>query len=185
MKFSTDKLNIFGNILQISLDDCGKATLEEISKIIKYCSDPKKKATVELKRERRSLNANAYMWVMCHELAKKLSSERKKYSAEDVYRRAVAESGLCIIQPVRDSDFEKMAVAWSNHGIGWFIEKIGKSLFAGYSDVAFYHGSSVYDGEEMSRLIDGLVQDCHALGIDTRPQGEIDELVKEWGLRDA
>lgn len=32
----------------------------------------------------------------------------------------------------------------------------------------------------MSRLIDNLVQDCKAVGIETKPQAEIDSLLRQW-----
>jgi hypothetical protein len=33
----------------------------------------------------------------------------------------------------------------------------------------------------MSRLIDSVVEDCKSIGIETRPQEEIESLLKEWG----
>ena len=43
-----------------------------------------------------------------------------------------------------------------------------------------YYGSSSFNTKQMSRLIDGVVQDCKACGIETKPQQEIDSLLKEW-----
>ena len=37
--------------------------------------------------------------------------------------------------------------------------------------------------EQMSRLIDTIVQECRQLGIETRPQEEIDSLLGKWGRK--
>ena len=43
-----------------------------------------------------------------------------------------------------------------------------------------YLGSSKFDSKEMSRVIDGLVQDCKEQGIDTMPPDELERLIGEW-----
>ena len=54
----------------------------------------------------------------------------------------------------------------------------------GYELIALYHGSSVYNAEEMARLIDCLVDDAKQIGVETRPQWEVDALLQEWGEAD-
>lgn len=54
----------------------------------------------------------------------------------------------------------------------------------GYSNVRIYYGSSAYDTKEMSRFIDCLVSMAKDIGVETRPQEELDELIKEWGVKD-
>ena len=44
-----------------------------------------------------------------------------------------------------------------------------------------WYGSSVYDTEQMSRLIDAIVQDCRDVGIETMTPREMDALVSRWG----
>lgn len=43
-----------------------------------------------------------------------------------------------------------------------------------------YHGSSTYDTAQMSRLIDNIVQDCKALGIETMTPDKLSILKEEW-----
>lgn len=43
------------------------------------------------------------------------------------------------------------------------------------------YGSSVYDTEQMARLIDAIVQDCRDVGIETMTPRELDALVSRWG----
>lgn len=44
----------------------------------------------------------------------------------------------------------------------------------------FYYGSSCYNSKQMARLIDAVLQDCEAGGIETMPRKEIDSLVNSW-----
>lgn len=43
-----------------------------------------------------------------------------------------------------------------------------------------YYGSSCYDTKQMSSLIDHLVQDCKALGIETLTPQELARMKEEW-----
>lgn len=47
--------------------------------------------------------------------------------------------------------------------------------------VTVWYGSSTYDTEQMSRLIDAVVEDCKAVGIETMTPAELDALVSRWG----
>ena len=54
--------------------------------------------------------------------------------------------------------------------------KQNNSLFKSYM---FYVGTSQYDSKEMAIFIDGLVQECKNLGIETLEDLEIKEMIKE------
>lgn len=54
------------------------------------------------KRRRRSLDANAYMWVLCSEIAKKINA-----TAEEVYKEQVKHYGVSDIMIVKEQAFEK------------------------------------------------------------------------------
>ena len=47
-------------------------------------------------------------------------------------------------------------------------------------NVVLYYGSSTFDTQQMSRLIDGLVQDCRALGLETLPPDKLALLKEAW-----
>lgn len=54
-----------------------------------------------------------------------------------------------------------------------------------YNDGAYtilncMYGSSVYDTQQMSRLIDQLVQDAQALGIETLPPYKLEGMIQAW-----
>lgn len=53
----------------------------------------------------------------------------------------------------------------------------------GYHNVISYFGSSDYDTKQMSRLIDLIVQDCKAQGIETLSEEKLAAMNEEWGGR--
>lgn len=138
-----------------------------------------KKVSIEIKRERRSVDANAYCWVLCQKLAEKLSDDGTLYTKEQVYRYAIKQ----VTQPshtlVEDRAVEAYIRAWGKNGIGWVAETVGEAALRGYTMVAVYQGSSTYDSKQMSRLIDFLVDACREQGIETREPGYIDALLKD------
>lgn len=66
-----------------------------------------------------------------------------------------------------------------NNGLGWQTDTIPSKL-EGCTNVVLYYGSSTYDTEQMSRLIDIVVQDCKALGIETKTPDEIANMLSLW-----
>ena len=57
---------------------------------------------------------------------------------------------------------------------------MGRSKIPGYRNLRCYYGSSTYDTKQMSQLIDNLVQDCKALGIETLTPDKLALLTEEW-----
>ena len=141
--------------------------------------DESKKYDVEIKehRERRSLDANAYFWVLCGKLAECTGIEK-----DVIYRDLIKNiGGNSEIICVRDNALNKLRSGWEHNGIGWVTETM-PSKIAGCTNVILYTGSSVYDTKQMSRLIEMIVQDCETFGIKTKDPAELERLVKEWGV---
>lgn len=138
----------------------------------------KDKLSIEVKpyREKRSLDANAYFFVLADKLAAKLN-----LSKEEVYRNAIKDiGGVSETVCVKTRAVERLCEGWSQNGIGWQTETF-PSKIDGCTNVILYYGSSTYDTEQMSRLIDHIVQDCRAVGIETRTPDEIANLLSMWG----
>ena len=135
-------------------------------------------------RKGRSNDANKYAWVLCQKIAEKLSEE-SFHSKEDVYRKAIRECGYGRIWPVPTDAVNRTIEIWQSNGVGWIAELLGECQnIKDYSNVRVYYGSSAYDTKEMSRFIDCLVSMAKDIGVETRPQEELDELIKEWGVKD-
>ena len=142
-----------------------------------------KEYTVEIKKKskQRSLNANSYCWVLCQKIAKELSKNGYT-SKEDVYKKAIRDCGIFITAGFTEQDKDDAITSWSKQGIGWFADDMGASAkVQGVYVVHLYKGSSVYNVEEMQRLIECLVDECHQLGIQLEDSDYIQSLVKEWG----
>ncbi len=75
---------------------------------------------------------------------------------------------------------ETLQKAWSMHGIGWFTEVVDYlPNQTGYL-VRCYYGSSCYNSKQFSRVLDAVIQDAQALGIDTRTPEEINNMLSLW-----
>ena len=127
-------------------------------------------------KKRRSLDCNAYAWVLIGKIAEKTNVRR-----EEVYRAAIKEIGgnsetVCI----QSKAVKTLCAAWEKNGIGWQVDTF-PSKIEGCTNVILYYGSSCYDQEQMSRLISLIQQDCVALGIEVKSQAEIDSLLSSWG----
>ena len=175
------KLNTTGIIKDIDIDY--KTSKEKISllldtKQLDIVEELKNdnKLNIELKkyREKRSLDSNAYAWVLLGELQNFLNIPK-----EEIYKDLIRNIGSYEVVPVRDEAVEKFRQAWSKNGIGWVTETT-KSKLDGYTNIIAYFGSSTYNTKEMTRLINLLVEECKQFGIETKSQEEIDSLLKEW-----
>lgn len=124
------------------------------------------------KNDKRSNNANAYLWTMLGELQRKL-----RIPKEELYRKYIRECGTYQVLPVRNDAVERFIVdVWAKNGMGWVCETTASKL-EGYTNVIAYYGTSVYTKEEMAVLLDQVVQDCRELGIPTKPREEIESLL--------
>ena len=136
------------------------------------------KLSLKIKKfsKKRSLDANAYCWVLISKLAEKLNIPK-----EDIYRNAIKEIGgnsdtVC----VQEKAVNSLCDAWQKNGIGWQTDTF-PSKIAGCTNVILYYGSSTYDSVQMCRLINSIVEDCKTLGIETKSKEELDSLLRQWG----
>lgn len=121
-------------------------------------------------KEKRSLSANALAWVYCDKLAEKL-----KTTKERIYQDAIDNVGVFeeikVNSPEAGQRFKRI---WKQNGLGWLTKTIDDTT------ILAYYGSSTYDTKQMARLIDYLQEECKEQGIETRPQWEVDAMLKEW-----
>lgn len=132
---------------------------------------------IEIKkwRKKRSLDANAYCWVLINKLAEKLGKSR-----DEVYREAIRSiGGVSDVICVQEKAADALIAGWQHGGTGWQAETM-ESKIKGCVNVILYYGSSVYDTKQMAALIDHIVQDCEAVGIPTMTDEQIEELKRGW-----
>lgn len=125
-------------------------------------------------KERRSLDANAYAWVLMTKIADVVGS-----SKEDVYEDMLQkygsvyedEDGHITITVKKSVDMSKIDGHWK------YIKDNG--IWASYLMIK---GSSEYDTAEMSRFIDRIVEEAKELGIETATPEELARMKQEWGV---
>lgn len=137
-----------------------------------------KEIDIELKihRKKRSLNANAYLWVLCDKIAKEINITK-----EQVYKRAINEVGEFEILPIKNEAVDKFITTWKDHGLGWICEKLGASKITGYTNIIAYYGSSTYDTKTMAILVEKVEEEAKSLGLQVISDEEIESLLKEYG----
>lgn len=163
--------------IRFKKSDTVKVIAELASYIDSLHEDKEYTLTVKEHKEKRSISANNYFWVMCDRLAEKL-----RMSKTDIYRSYVKEIGgnndiVCCINKAVSA----LREAWEARGTGWITETEDSKL-DGCTNVRLYYGSSTYDKEQMSRLIELAKQDCIENDIPTWDEDELQRLCDEWGV---
>lgn len=161
---------------------CDKREINLLQKILERLGriDPNKDYEVSIKpqKAKRSLDANAYLWVLIGKLGQVL----KKPDSE-VYREYIRDNGVFQIVPIREDSIDRWIESWKHNGIGWVCEDLGVCRNTpGYHNIKCYYGGSTYTTKEMARLIDAVVWDCNEQGIDTMTPNQIEEMKQKWGV---
>ena len=126
-------------------------------------------------RNRRSLDANAYMWTLVDKIAKKT-----RQKPVDVYRHAIKEiPGNSTLVCVQNKAKDVLQQQWQAKGLGWQAEEL-PSKIDGCTNIMLYYGSSVYNTTQMSLLIDSIVEEAKALGIETLTPYELEGMKAQW-----
>lgn len=128
-------------------------------------------------KKKRSLDANAYLWVLCTKLA-----EKRECSKEEVYKEMLQhygclyqdEDGNYIIITLKSTvDTNKLDGHWK------YFKTSADGRFKSYLMIK---GTSDYDTGEMAKFLDLVVQDAKQDGIDVLPPNEIQMMKERWGI---
>lgn len=162
-------LELKNNKFRVTVDIEGNEDLNNVAKL----KDKGDVCNIEIKkyREKRSLNANAYAWVLIEKIANKM-----KLSKEDIYKRELVDYGTI----ATDSDGNKVIFSVkADIDVSKYFryyKYLGDSHDKQFKHYYVIKGSSEYNTEEMTRFIDGIVQDAQMLGIQTMTPEEIAKL---------
>lgn len=93
------------------------------------------KLSIEIKKHKnkRSLDANAYMWVLISKIEKKVN-----VSKDIVYKDAIKNIGVYEVIPVKNEAVDRFIEAWTKNGLGWVCETT-KSKLEGYTNILAYY----------------------------------------------
>lgn len=135
--------------------------------------------TVKPHREKRSLDANSYYWVLLRQLAEALNLSIG--AAHNLMLRrygqleTMDEKVVYLVVPDTDEAFQKALEAETYHIKPTSQTKDGKDGLT-YRVYLMLRGSHSYDAKEMSVLIDGLISECRDVGIETMTPAELSRL---------
>lgn len=126
-------------------------------------------------RKRRSLDANAYAWVLIHKIA-----EAVRLTPAEVYKREIKEiGGTSKVVCLENRAVESMIQLWEHNGLGWQAEPF-PSKIPGCTNLILYYGSSCFDTKQMSVFIDHLIEEAKTLGIEVLSERELSLLKEGW-----
>lgn len=158
-------------IIDIPMDQRGA-----VMKFLRTKKDRPYDLTIKEHREKRSLDANAYAWVLIGKIADAL-----RITPKEIYRQAIQDiGGNYEVIPIKEEAADRFKEIWEAQGLGWPCVDMGKSKIPGYRNLRAYYGSSTYDTRQMSVLIDHIVQDCRQLGIETLTPDKLAAMMGEW-----
>lgn len=145
-----------------------EGTAEEIVKWL-FSQDREKIFEIKEKKRRRSLNANAYAWLLIGKLA-------------DVLRISKDECYILMLKRYGQSEMVSVVSEIDVRGYFKYYEEVGKTFLQGknFTHYRVFKGSSEYDTREMSILVDGIVSEAKEVGIDVITPDELEKLKSLW-----
>lgn len=122
-------------------------------------------------RNKRSLDANAYCWVILQKIAEVLHQDKW-----NIYLEMLGKYGVFTHIIVKPNVVDKVKEEWRT------VKELGEVSVNGMTGIQLqcYFGSSTYNTKEMSVLIDGIVYEAKELGIETLPPDELERMKIEW-----
>lgn len=132
------------------------------------------KFVIEPYREKRSLDANAYMWILCTKIAEVVRS-----SKDEVYEEMIQKYGYMseiTITVKSEVDMGRIQGHWK------FIKESQDGKFKAYQMI---RGTSDYDRAEMAHFIDMVVSEAKELDIETLPESEIRRMMERIGEKNG
>lgn len=128
-------------------------------------------------KKKRSLDANAYCWVLLTKIA---NHKDIRSSKEEVYEDMLQkygyldqdEDGYIVITIKKGIDVKRLGGHWK------FYKSNGK-----FDSYLALKGSSEYTTAQMAGFIDSIVYECKLLGIETMTPDEIKRMVEAWKTR--
>lgn len=131
----------------------------------------KLQVTAKKYRQKRSLDANAYLWVLMSEMAQVLGTSKEEVYEEMLQRYGVLykdDQGYVTVTVPARADISKM-------GHFKFIKQEGK--FKAYIAIK---GTSEYDSKEMATFLDSVIYECLSMGIQVDSPNEIERMKALW-----
>lgn len=147
---------------------------EEIRDIYERLKDADLDIDIKQHRERRSKDANALLWKCISEISTAISADKW-----DVYLRLLRRYGRYTYVCIKPEALDSMMRQWRE------LEVIGEIEINGQKAVQClcYFGSSTYNTQEFSELLDGVVTEMENVGLKAPPSEEMQRSLEQLNKR--
>ena len=152
---------------------------------LKKVSDKETRKTLELKvkREGRSLSANAYLWILVTKLAQTINVPKG-----DMYIKMIKRFGTFTSVIIKAEAIQEFIKQWDSANTEVEHTESLCEITNNYTknhvkwlEVNCHFGSSGYNSKTFSLLLEGTIIECEAMGIETMKPHEIEAMMKEYG----
>ena len=123
-------------------------------------------------RQKRSLDSNAYAWLLIQKIAEAVNSDKWSIYLECLKKYSRAFSHV-IVKPEAVEKMKELYRTCVDLG------EISVNGTKGHQ-LQVYYGSSTFNTKEMSVFIDGIVSECKELGLETLAPEELERMKAEW-----
>lgn len=125
-------------------------------------------------KEKRSLTANAYLWVLCTKIAEVVKSSKDEIY-EDMLQKYGYVSDISITVKA-EVDMSRIEGHWK------YISTSSDGKWKAYLMI---RGTSEYNRSEMSKFTDMVVQEAKDVGVETLPPHEIEKMLAMIGEKNG
>lgn len=123
-------------------------------------------------REKRSLDSNAYAWVLMQKIAEAINSDKWSVYLEMLQKYSRDFTFVICKEKAIDKLKELYRTCVD-------LGEVNVNGTTGHQMQVFF-GSSTFDTKSMSVFIDGIVSECKELGIETLPPDELERMKSLW-----
>lgn len=163
------------NVLTITTRESCKALWERLG-------DQEITFTLKKRTEPRSLRANNYAWALIDQLAVVLRTDKndlyekllRQYGASETYLDDAGNEAVVMFSLKEGIPPRRVTRHYAEIGEGF----VGGKRFVHYRAIK---GTSEYSSKEMSDFLDGVVDECKQVGIETATPEELSRYKEDWG----
>ena len=137
---------------------------------------------IDVHREKRSLDSNSYFHVLCDKLRQKLGismARCKNHLIADYGQIQYLDDGSPMIYKTNAPDDYMYELETIHTKCVKVTEENGIEVFF----YRIYRGSHTYNSAEMAKLIQGTVEECKQVGIETATPEELARMQALWESR--
>lgn len=155
------------NQLNLTLSINENFAIDEIDKL----KDDKLSIKITKYRQKRSLDANGLLWVCLGQIAEVLRTDKW-----EVYLQMLKRYGKYTYICVKPNVIDAVKAQWRECEIVGEIEVNGQKAI----QMLCYFGSSTYNTQEFSVLLDGVISEMQEIGLQAPLSEDMKRALEEW-----